>query len=149
MKAKQILKSNSGMTLIEIMIVLAIVVGLMTTVGTNVINQFQTSKVRSAKIQINEIGNAIEMYSLDCGSYPTSDQGLSALTSAPSGCSNWGPNPYIKKKSLLKDPWNNDFLYERISGSEFEIISLGADGQEGGEGLDADVSNLEEEEEEE
>lgn len=148
MKAKQILRSNSGMTLIEIMIVLAIVVGLMTTVGSNVISQFQGSKVKSAKIQIGEISNAIEMYSLDCGSYPTNDAGLGALTSSPSGCPNWGPTPYIKKKSLLKDPWGNDFVYERISGSEFELLSLGADGQEGGEGLDADISNLEEEEEE-
>lgn len=146
MRAKKIIKNSNGMTLIEIMIVLAIVVGLMTTVGSNVMSRFQGSKVKQAKIQIGDISNKIEAYYIDCGSYPSTEDGLDALVTQPGSCQNWGPQ--YTKKSRLKDPWGNEFIYEKIGSSEFEIISLGADGQEGGEGLDADISNMDDEEEE-
>ena len=149
MRASKVLKNQSGMTLIEIMIVLAIVVGLMTTVGSNVISQFQGSKVKQTRIKMGEVANAIEMYALDCGDYPSNEAGLGALMNAPSNCPQWGPTPYVKKKASLQDAWNRDFLYERLSSSEFEILSFGADGQEGGEGLDMDISNLDGSEEEE
>ena len=148
MRRKNIIMNQSGMTLIEIMIVLALIVGIMATVGTNVSEQFSKSKVQNAKIQMGEVSKALEQYRLDCNVYPSTEDGLEALNSAPSSCPNWGPTPYVKKKSLLKDPWGTEFVYERISPSEFEIISFGADGQEGGEGLDADISNLDGEDDE-
>lgn len=145
---KSVLNNQSGMSLIEIMIVLALIVTIMTTVGQNVMESFNKSQVRNAKIQMGELSKALDRYNLDCNSYPTTEEGLDALLSAPSSCSNWGPTPYIKKK-LLQDPWNNEFAYELLSATEYEIISFGADKQEGGEGLEADISNLDGEDEEE
>ncbi|MEC9283622.1 MAG: type II secretion system major pseudopilin GspG [Bdellovibrionota bacterium] len=142
------INNQSGMSLIEIMIVLALIVTIMTTVGQSVMDQFRGSQVRNAKIQMGEITKALDRYNLDCNVYPSTEQGLSALMTAPSSCSNWGPTPYIKKK-LTIDPWGGEFQYELISSSEFELISLGADKAEGGEGLDADISNLDGDEEEE
>lgn len=147
MKTQRLIQNQHGMTLVEIMIVLALIVGIFTTVGTTVSQQFQKSKVNNAKIRIGELSSALERYNLDCNRYPTTEQGLEALVSAPSTCANWGPA--YTKKNLLKDPWDNDFIYELVSPSEFEIISLGADGQEGGEGLNADISNLDNAESEE
>ncbi len=138
MRARQILRNQAGMTLIEIVIVLAIIVGMVSLFSGKVIDTFSKSKISSAKIQFSEIGKALEMYNIDCNSYPTTEEGLIALAESSARCKNWGPKPYIKKQ-LLNDPWGNELIYERTTSSDFVIISLGADGNEGGEGLDADI----------
>ena len=75
-------------------------------------------------------------------SLPSTDAGLQALIKAPSsGCANWGPMPYLEKESMIRDPWDTEIIYERNSSSSFTLLSLGADKQEGGEGLDADISS--------
>jgi general secretion pathway protein G len=130
--------NQKGMTLIEIVIVVAILASLMAILGTQVTKRFQKAKVDQAKIQIGEISKSLDMYYTDCGKYP---QTLDALVNNDGSCSNWGPSPYIKK-AALKDPWQTDFIYE-LQGSNFTLISLGADNREGGEGNDADVSNQE------
>lgn len=121
------------MTLIEIMIVIAIIGGLMTVLGGQVFGTFEKAKIKQARIQISEVSKALELYATDCGSFP---QSLEALEDNSEDCGEWGPSPYIKK--YPKDPWNNDLIYER-EGSDFILISLGADGEEGGEGQDKDI----------
>lgn len=142
MKASRVLRNSQGMTLIEIMIVLGIIAGLAAVLIPNIRDRFLKSKQSTARIQISEVAKAIDQYSLDCNSLPTSEQGLDALLKAPSTCKNWGPKAYIKSSSKL-DPWGNELVYERKNSSDYNVLSYGADGEAGGEGLDADISNNE------
>lgn len=136
---KSVVQNESGMTLIEIMIVIAIIAGLLGVLGTTATEKFQQSRVENARIQMKELSNALESFNLSCGSYPTTEQGLTALLENPGAdaCSNWGPQPYTKK-NMLKDPWKRDFIYESDGGT-FSIRSLGRDKKEGGEGHDTDL----------
>lgn len=132
--------NQAGMTLIEIMIVIAIIGGLMAVLGNTAMDKFQKSKVENAKIQIREIGNQLESYLLSCNSYPTTEQGLEALMQSPGDdvCSNWGPEPYLKKKPV--DPWGKPFFYES-DGSTYVLTTFGRDGKEGGTGYEKDLSS--------
>ncbi|MGE4132447.1 MAG: type II secretion system major pseudopilin GspG [Bdellovibrionales bacterium] len=132
------IRNEKGMTLIEIMIVLAILGGLITILATQVTGKLKSAKIKQAKIQIAEVGKSLDMYFTDCGSYPTNEEGLAALTAAPSSCSNWGPDPYLKK--INKDPWGGEFVYES-SGNNYILRSLGSDKREGGTGDAADISS--------
>lgn len=132
------LKNKKGMTLLEIMIVLAILAGLIAVLATQVQSRLKKARINEARIQIAEYGKALDMFYTDCGFYPSSDQGLKALMEAPSNCSNWGPDPYLRK--LGKDPWNHDYIYES-NGSSYKLKSYGSDGKEGGTGDGADISN--------
>ena len=134
----QLLKNKKGMTLLEIMIVLAILAGLIAVLATQVQGRLKRAKINQARIQIGEYGKALDMFYTDCGFFPSADTGLQALTSAPSNCQNWGPDPYIKKVS--KDPWNHDYVYES-DGGKFKLKSYGSDGKEGGSGDAADISS--------
>jgi general secretion pathway protein G len=136
---KRTIRSQAGMTLIEIMIVLIIIGGLAAILGQRVIGQLGTANRRQAIIQIKEIGKQVDMFYADCGFYPSTDQGLKALTEAPGDCQNWGPEPYMK--NVPKDPWKHDYIYEQKSKSSYTLISLGADGVEGGKGNDEDISS--------
>jgi general secretion pathway protein G len=131
----QLLKNKKGMTLLEIMIVLAILAGLIAVLASQVNGRLKKARINEARIQIGEYGKALDMFYTDCGFYPTE---LSALLVAPSNCSNWGPDPYVKK--LSKDPWSHDFVYE-TNGASFKLKSYGADGKEGGEKDAADITN--------
>jgi general secretion pathway protein G len=133
----QIIKSKKGMTLIEIMIVLAILGGLMTVLATQVTKQLGKAKVREATIAMGELSKAIEMFYTDCGYYPKE---LGNLINEDSECSSWGPESYVKNDKRLKDPWNTEFIYE-VSGSSYVIRSLGADRRDGGAGNDKDISS--------
>lgn len=133
------LRKQDGMTLIEIMIVIAIIGGLMATLGTTVFSNFSKARVKQAKIQMQELTKSLELYATDCGSFPSEGKGLGALIEDPGECDNWGPEPYAKAK-MLKDPWNNEFEYVR-DGSSFILTSFGADGKEGGSGNDKDISS--------
>ena len=139
---KDIIKNQRGMTLIEIMIVLVILGSMAGILVVKVSDSLKKSRVQQAKILISEVGKALDQFNTDCGFYPTTDQGLQALVSTPVGgktCSNWGPEPYLKK--LPKDPWRNDLVYTCTDGQHYILRSLGADGKEGGEGLNADISS--------
>ena len=131
--------NQAGMTLIEIMIVLAIVGGLLTVLGQNVMGRFDKARVNNTKIHMKELQKQLDLYNSDCGAYPTTDQGLAALTKSPGedACPNWGPDPYIKKAP--KDQWNRDYIYES-DGSTVSLKSLGKDGKEGGDSFAADIS---------
>lgn len=132
------LRNRRGMTLLEIMIVLAILASLIGVLASQINSRMKKAKINQAKIQIGEIGKALDMYYTDCNSYPTSADGLQALVTQPGSCNQWGPDPYLKK--LPKDPWGTDFVYES-QGNNYTIISLGADRKEGGAGENADLSS--------
>lgn len=131
-------KNERGMTLVEIMVVLAIIGGLIGVLAGQVQKQFKKAKVKEARIQISEIGKSLDLYLTDCGTYPTSEQGLKALVEQPADCKNWGPDPYIKR--VPTDPWGSPFIYE-IQGNSYTLKSLGGDKREGGSGTDADITN--------
>jgi len=134
------LRNESGMTLIEIMIVIAIIAGLMAVLGTNVMSSFNKSKVSNTKVAMSEIKKALDQYNLNCGSYPQTEPGLRALVQDPGkdACPNWG-EAYVKEKQL-KDQWNRPFIYES-DGQKVVLKSLGADGKDGGDGYNSDISS--------
>ena len=132
------IRNQKGMTLLEIMIVMVILGGLIAVLAGTVQNNLKKSKVKQAKIQISEYGKALDMYFTDCNQYPSTEEGLQALMQAPSTCSNWGPDPYLKK--LNPDPWSNQFTYES-QGQTYELKSLGADKRPDGSGYDQDISS--------
>lgn len=129
----------SGFTLVELLVVLAILGMLAALVGPQVLNQLGGAKSKSATIQIRDFEQALELYKLDVGRFPRSGEGLEALVRQPSGAKGWN-GPYLKKDELPMDPWGTPYEY-RVSGSRIEIISYGADGRAGGSDEDADVSN--------
>ncbi|NND68149.1 MAG: type II secretion system major pseudopilin GspG [Halioglobus sp.] len=131
---------QSGLTLIEILVVLAIVAMLAGLVGPTVLNQLGGAKSKTARVQIKELEQALEMYKLDVGRYPSAAEGLDALVSRSGNADGWN-GPYLKSGVPL-DPWKNEYRYS-IPGAraEIDIYSLGQDGAEGGQGEDADVGN--------
>jgi len=133
-----VIRNQKGMTLLEIMIVLAIVASLIGVLATQINSRMKKAKINQAKIHIGELGKALDMYYTDCNSYPTTAEGLGALVTQPSTCAQWGPDPYLKRAP--KDPWGGDYIYES-QGNNYNIISLGADKKEGGSGDGADISS--------
>jgi len=135
-------RRNGGFTLIEIMVVVAIIAILGATVVPLIMDRPEQARVVRAKNDIATYESALELYKLDNFTYPSTDQGLEALVEKPSGDpepANWKSGGYVKK--LGKDPWNRAYVYQS-EGNSFEIVSLGSDGAEGGEEFDADISNL-------
>jgi general secretion pathway protein G len=133
--------NSSGFTLIEMMIVMAIIALIAGFVGTKVMRRFDESKVSATKIQIKQIGVILDDFRRVCGFYPTTEQGLDALAKAPTSgrlCKNYDPEGFIKR--VPQDAWSRDFVYVS-DGNKYNIKSLGADGKEGGEGFDKDISS--------
>jgi len=129
------------MTLIEILVVLVLIGIVLGIVGGNFIGKGEKAKADAAKIEIGQIAQTLDLYKLEVGRYPSSQEGLQALISAPAGVANWN-GPYWKKSAVPKDPWGNEYKYASPgSKGPYEIISLGADGKEGGEGPDKDISS--------
>ena len=130
-----------GMTLIEILVVLTLIGIVMGIVGGNFLGKGEKAKADAAKIDIGQIALALDLYKLEVGRYPTSQEGLQALVQAPAGAANWN-GPYWKKAAVPKDPWGNEYKYASPGASApYEIISLGADGKEGGEGVNKDITS--------
>lgn len=130
---------QTGFTLIEIMVVVVIIGILGALIIPNVIGRDDQARVTAAQSDLRAVANALDIYKLDNFHYPSTDQGLEALVSPPSGFpepKNYNPNGYLKKVPV--DPWGNPFVYV-ASGRSFELYSLGADGAEGGESWDADL----------
>lgn len=130
-----------GFTLLEILVVLVILGLLASLVGPQVFKQLAGSKVKTAALQIGELSSALDLYRLEVGRYPSTDQGLEALIKQPSGVDNWN-GPYLKKSVVRLDPWGNPYTY-RYPGehAEFDLYSYGADNKEGGEDENQDVAN--------
>ncbi|NLA75781.1 MAG: type II secretion system major pseudopilin GspG [Deltaproteobacteria bacterium] len=136
-----------GFSLIEVMVVIVILGILASIVGVNVIGNIDESKRVKAKTQIETFRTALDLYRLDNGSYPTTEQGLSALVSPPTVGRlprKWREGGYIAR--IPKDPWQNDYVYLSPGDhGDFDIISYGNDNEPGGEGKDADVSSWDDE----
>jgi len=132
-------RRTRGFTLVEILVVITIIGLIMALVGPRVINYLSEAKVKAAKIQIESFGSALDLYFLDAGRYPTSSEGLEALAQRPGGATAWN-GPYLKGAAVPKDPWGHAYVY-RSPGEHgpYDIISYGADGQEGGTGTSADI----------
>lgn len=134
-------QQQRGFSLIELMIVLVILGLIMGIVGPQMMKYLGSGKSKTAKIQIENISSALDMYRLEVGNYPTSSEGLKALVSKPSNARGWN-GPYLKKSGVPLDPWNNEYQYKRpgSNGQPFDLVSLGADGSAGGDGDNADIS---------
>ena len=139
-RARKLRRSKwlKGFTLVELLVVLAILGMLAALVGPQVLNQLGGAKSKSAAIQISDLEQALELYKLDVGKFPAREVGLNALVRQPSGATGWN-GPYLKKGEIPNDPWGNPYEYS-YSGGMPEIISYGADGRSGGSGEDADVT---------
>jgi general secretion pathway protein G len=130
-----------GMTLIEILVVLTLIGIVMGIVGGNYLGQGEKAKQKAAKIEIEQIGQTLDMFKLEVGRYPTTQEGLQALLTAPTGVTNWN-GPYWKKSTLPKDPWTNEYKYASPGQhGAYDVWSYGADGKEGGEGTDKDITS--------
>ena len=130
-----------GFTLVELLVVLAILGLLVGLVGPAMIRQLGSAKHRIADQSVERLAGILDLYRLDIGGYPTTEQGLAALNSRPAGVAGWN-GPYTKDASGIHDPWGRPFAYRapsQRSGHAFDIISLGADGKTGGDGEDADI----------
>ena len=136
-------RNRAGFTLIEVLVVIAVIAMLAALVAPNVFQHVGTAKDATARSQIELLGAALDAYRLDNGRYPSTDQGLDALQVEPSIQplpSNWR-GPYLRK-AVPVDPWGTPFIYVspgEINPRNYDLFSLGADGEPGGEGEDADV----------
>ncbi len=131
--------ATGGFTLIEMLVVLAILGLLAGLVGPQIVRYLGTAKSETARLQIQMLSQGMEMFRLDAGRYPTQGEGLRVLVESPGGQVRWN-GPYLRDK-LPNDPWDRPYLYRfpARNGAGYEIYSLGADGQPGGTGEAADV----------
>jgi len=143
MQRRPQLHSMRGFTLLEIMVVIVIIGIMATLVVVNVMPSVGRANVTKAKQDIQTFRGALDMFKLDNFKYPTTEQGLKSLVQQPNDPSirNWREGGYIDK--LEKDPWNNEYhyVYPGTHGKEYDLYTLGADGQEGGEKDNADIGN--------
>ena len=140
------MKDQKGFTLIEIMVVVVILGILATIVLTNVMGREDEARINAAKTQIRALEGGLDGYKLDNGFYPSTDQGLLALIKKPDVGripNKWKEGGYLKPARIPKDPWGKDYLYfsPGNEGREYEIISYGADSEQGGEGKNADIES--------
>jgi general secretion pathway protein G len=136
--------AEAGLSIIEILIGLTLLGLAGTFVAGKVFENLQQGRVQTTQIQIKALGDRLKEFRRDCGSYPTTDQGLDALIEKPTGgakeCTRYAPGGYIDGGKIPVDPWDGEYLYES-DGKTFTITSYGADGVEGGEEFDADISS--------
>ena len=133
-------QSARGFTLIELLVVLAILTLLAGLVGPRVLNQLGGAKSKTASVQIADLDKSLELFKLDVGRYPTTEEGLDALVTRPGSANGW-TGPYLKG-GVPTDPWGKPYKYANPGpNGGIEILSLGADGAPGGEGENADVRN--------
>jgi general secretion pathway protein G len=134
-------RGERGFTLVEILVVITIIGLIMGLVGPRVLNYLTESKAKAAKIQIESFSSALDLFFLDTGRYPSGSEGLAALVQRPGSIPAWN-GPYLKGAVVPTDPWGNPYIY-RAPGQHgaYDLSSYGADGQEGGTGTAADITN--------
>jgi len=128
-----------GFTLLELLVVLAILALLAGLVGPRVFDKLGGAKSKAATVQIADLDKTLELFKLDVGRFPSTEEGLAALQARPAGLNGWS-GPYLKG-SLPTDPWGRAYQYKLNPDGSVDIVSLGADGAAGGEGENADLRN--------
>jgi len=132
---------STGFTLVELLVVLAILGLLAGLVGPRILGQLGGAKSKTAAVQIKDLEQASELFKLDVGRFPSNEEGLEALVTRPGSVGGW-KGPYLKKGTIPKDPWGNAYHYESPGKrGDIDIYSLGADNGPGGEDENADVGN--------
>ena len=132
--------NSRGFTLLELLVVMVIIGLLAGYVGPKYFSQIGKSEVKAARAQIDSLGKAVDQFRLDTGHFPTTEEGLAALVTRPPNETKWD-GPYLTK-GVPQDPWGNAYIY-KIPGThgDYDLISYGKDGQPGGEGEAADITN--------
>jgi general secretion pathway protein G len=135
-------RGSRGFSLLELLVVLLLLGAFAGIFAPKIFGQAEKAKQKAAKLEIDQIGQALDLYKLEIGRYPTSQEGLAALMTAPSGASNWN-GPYLKRNAVPKDPWSNEYRYVSPGDQSrpYDIISLGSDGKEGGDGDGKDINS--------
>jgi general secretion pathway protein G len=137
---------NAGFTLLEIIVVIVVIAVLASLVAPNVFRHVDSARDSTVRSQVEMLGAALDAYRLDLGRYPTTEEGLNALVTAPAGAEagRW-KGPYLRKK-VPADPWTHPYQYSspgRVNPTGYDLLSYGADGQPGGQGQNADVTSWE------
>jgi general secretion pathway protein G len=132
-------RAQRGFTLMELLAVIIIIGVLAATIGGRFLGQTESAKAGAARTEMGNLVQALDLFKLEIGRYPSQQEGLEALIKNPGGVANWN-GPYFRKDTI-KDPWQNDYKYANpgSNNTPFEIKSLGADGKEGGDGPNADI----------
>jgi len=132
---------DAGFTLVEILVVITIIGLIMALVGPRVLNSLAESKVKAARIQVESFASSLDLFYLDAGRYPTTSEGLAALAQRPGGVDAWN-GPYLRTGQVPNDPWGHAYVY-RSPGEHgpYDLVSYGADGQQGGTGTAADIES--------
>jgi general secretion pathway protein G len=134
---------KQGFTLLELLVVLGIIAMLAGIVGPQVMKHMGAAKTKAAKVQIEDISTALDMYKLDIGNYPSNQQGLVALIEKPAESKQWN-GPYLRKEKVPVDPWQQEYHYQQPGQhGKFDLYSYGADDKQGGEGDDQDINSWE------
>lgn len=135
-------RNSRGFSLLELLVVLLLLGAFAGIFAPKIFGQAEKAKQKAAKLEIDQIGQALDLYKLEIGRYPTSQEGLQSLMVAPSGVSNWN-GPYLKRNVVPKDPWSNEYKYVSPGDQNrpYDIISLGSDGKEGGDGDAKDINS--------
>jgi general secretion pathway protein G len=138
-------QGERGFTLIELMVVIVILGILAGLIIPRIMGRPDEARRAKARMQIESIDTALKLYRLDNGSYPTTEQGLQALVELPSvgaAAKNWRQGGYLERGKVPKDPWDKEFVYiSPGTHGDFDLSSLGADGEVGGEGKNKDINN--------
>ncbi len=136
--------ARRGFTIVEVMAVVVIIGLLAAMVATNFMGKVGQAKETTTKASLRTLDEAVTSFYMDTSRYPTEEEGLMALVEQPSDVENYPEGGYLKSRNVPKDAWGNEFVYIRFAeNSPYEIISYGADGQEGGEGENADLRSTE------
>jgi len=129
---------EAGFSLTELLVVLAIMALLVAIVAPNMIGRLGGARSQTARVQIENLAGALDIYQIDTGHYPETASGLGALVSAPDGEPRWA-GPYLGRGGVPEDPWGQAYIYRSDGPDHFEIKTLGRDGADGGTGEDADI----------
>jgi general secretion pathway protein G len=135
------IRSEEGYSLVELLVVMAIIVLLGTIAVPQLLKYLDGAKQDTARAQIESLTSTLDLFKLDVGRYPTQEEGLDALVTAPSGITGWN-GPYVKRKDMLLDPWKRTYRYKRPGEhGDYDLSSFGADDREGGDGSNRDVTS--------